>query len=68
MMTNYKERFAIYTKTTNLNGNVYTNGNRFIRCTLVNGEQAMREEVAQLELAGDVVECVYNGIGKKVKL
>jgi hypothetical protein len=68
MMTNYKERFAIYTKTTNPNGNVYTNGNRFIRCTLVDGEQAMREKVAQLELVGDVMEFVYNGIGEKVKL
>ena len=58
--------YTIYTKTTELNRTHYANANRFVRSYSAEGEQAMREKVAELKAAGIEVTEVYNRIGNKV--
>ena len=65
--TTMKNIYTIYTKTTELNRTHYANANRFVRSYSADGEQAMREKVAELKAAGIEVTDVYNRIGHKVK-
>lgn len=64
--TTMKNIYTIYTKTTELNRTHYANANRFVRSYAAEGEQAMREKVAELQAAGIEVTDVYNRIGNKV--
>ena len=61
-----KNIYTITIKTTELNRTHYANANRFVRSYSAEGEQAMREKVAELKAAGIEVTGVYNRIGQKV--
>ena len=61
-----KNIYTIYTKTTELNNLHYANANRFVRAYTAEGEEAMKEKVAELKQAGIEVTDVYNRIGQNV--
>lgn len=61
-----KNIYTIYTKTTEPNNLHYANANRFVRAYTAEGEEAMKEKVAELKQAGIEVTDVYNRIGQKV--
>ena len=64
---NRKNIYAINVKRKTANIRTYANANKFLHCIIVNGENAMREKVAELRNAGFEIDSIFNGIGEKIK-
>lgn len=64
---NRKNLFSIFYKTENASLNRYANADKFIRCVIVVGKEAMQAKLQELKNAGMEIDSVYNGIGEKIK-